>query len=210
MKEIIIKYRYFIIIGLGLLVVIVLYYFIPPSNDSSNELVMNEELLRKAEITSEDETTDPPLKKIELSTVYVDVKGAVVRPGVYELKSGMRVKDALEMAGGVSSEAEVNFVNLAELLVDEMVIYVPKVGEEITEPNKTLTGSSKKSDDLISINKATIEELQTLPGIGPSKAAAIIEYREQKGGFATIDELLSITGIGPKTLEKFRDKITVK
>lgn len=210
MKEIFIKYKYFMIIGLGLLVVITLYYFNPPSNDSSNELVMNEEILRKIEITSEDETADPPPEKIELSTVYVDVKGAVVRPGVYELKNGSRVKDALELAGGVNPEAEVNYVNLAELLVDEMVIYVPIVGEEFTEQNKTLPGSSKKNDDLISINKATIEELQTLPGIGPSKAAAIIEYREQNGGFATIDELLSITGIGPKTLEKFRDKITVK
>ncbi|MBE4908050.1 helix-hairpin-helix domain-containing protein [Bacillus luteolus] len=210
MKEIIIKYKYFMIIGLGLLVVSSLYYFTPPSNDSSNELIMNEALLRKGELASRNEAVDPPVEKIELSTVYVDVKGAVVRPGVYELKNGSRVKDALELAGGVNPEAEVNNVNLAELLVDEMVIYVPKVGEEINEPNETLTGSSKKNDDLISINKATIEELQTLPGIGPSKAAAIIEYREQNGGFATIDEILSITGIGPKTLEKFRDKITLK
>ncbi|QOR65600.1 helix-hairpin-helix domain-containing protein [Cytobacillus suaedae] len=210
MKEIIIKYKYFMIIGLGLLVVITLYYFNSPNNDTSNELVMNESILREVEITSEDETVATPPEKIDLSTLFVDVKGAVVRPGVYELKNGSRVKDALEQAGGVNPEAEVNYVNLAELLVDEMVIYVPKVGEEVNESYETLTTNSNEDDNSISINKATIEELQMLPGIGPAKADAIIEYREKKGGFATIDELLSIPGIGAKTLDKFRDKITLK
>lgn len=213
MKEILTKYKYFLILGLCFLIGFTLYYRTMTPKESVNELAINVEQLKKKEFsdrTIEEASIVTPPEKVEISTVVVDVKGAVVNPGVYELKNGSRVQDALIQAGGVDSDGEVKHVNLAALLVDEMVIYVPKIGEEISQTHQLQEVTSDSNDQLISINKATSEELQTLPGIGPSKATAIIEYREQNGGFKHIDELLSISGIGSKTLEKFRDKITIK
>jgi competence protein ComEA len=155
---------------------------------------------------SEEEVLLPP------ATVLIDIKGAVKLPGVYELANGERIIDAVDKAGGFLPIADTRKVNLAALLVDEMVIYVPEEGEEVEVLTLVDNTRGKDGKDTgqgkVNINTATVEELTTLSGIGPSKANAIIEYREENGMFKSIDELVNVTGIGEKSLEKIQDDIT--
>lgn len=140
------------------------------------------------------------------TTVIVDVKGAVNHPGVYEVDQDVRINDVIKMAGGFSENADEVTVNLAQKVYDELVIFVPEKGE--TETAVNIEGGQAVSG-AIRINYATREEIETLPGIGPSKAAAIIKYREENGHFQTIDDLLEISGIGKKTLENMEDEIQI-
>lgn len=120
--------------------------------------------------------------------------------------------DAIRLAGGFHSEADKNKVNLAEKLVDEMMIYVPKIGEESTLQMKDQTTVNNDTDnkDVIDINNATIEELQKIPGIGPSKAKNILEYIETNGSFTSIDQLDEVNGIGAKSLEQMKPYILIR
>jgi competence protein ComEA len=155
------------------------------------------------EKTESIETEKKPL------TVFVDVKGAVVHEGVYEVNESSRMKDVIQLAGGFTEEADRTKVNLAAKVQDEMVVYVPKQGEEastIMSGQVTADGNEKK----VNINTATTEELQTLSGIGPAKASAIIAYREENGPFQKIEDLLNVSGIGDASLEKIKEQITVK
>ena len=150
-----------------------------------------------------------------MATVKVDVKGSVQKPGVYEFTMGDRVTDVINKAGGLQDEADSGQVNMAQLVEDEMVIYIPKKGEIVessmkTGPQNNETGGGSDTNEKININKATSEELQELPGIGPSKADAIVQKREELGSFQTIEDLKEVTGIGEKTFEKLRESITVK
>ncbi|MBO9129575.1 helix-hairpin-helix domain-containing protein [Bacillus sp. 165] len=138
--------------------------------------------------------------------VMVDVKGAVAKEGVYELPQGARVIDAIAKAGGFLEKADKAKVNLASLARDEMVIYVPVQGElqEAGVVPPSVSGEGK-----IAINQATAEQLQEIPGVGPSKAANIIRYREEQGAFQKLEDLLEVDGIGEKSLEKMKDYIIV-
>ncbi|MGA9289414.1 MAG: ComEA family DNA-binding protein, partial [Anaerobacillus sp.] len=153
---------------------------------------------------AEQNDDEKPLKN-EMEFVMVDVKGAVKAPGVYEIEGSGRVKDVIARAGGFLKEADQTQLNLASKVADEMVIYVPIIGENSSEP----LGSLPAESNFISINRADLTQLQELPGIGPSKAEAIIQYREENGGFTTIEDLQNISGIGEKTFEKLKDLITV-
>ncbi|OIJ16672.1 hypothetical protein BKP37_05415 [Anaerobacillus alkalilacustris] len=146
----------------------------------------------------------------EIRTIIVDVKGAVNQPNVYEMYPGDRVINVIEKAEGFHSEANVNLINLAQLLVDEMVIYVPFIGEEGELSLVSTLDTTNSTNGKINLNYATSEELQAIPGIGPSKASAIISYREEFGKFNTVDELINVSGIGQKSLEKMIDFIEVK
>ncbi|WP_044747674.1 helix-hairpin-helix domain-containing protein [Aeribacillus alveayuensis] len=137
--------------------------------------------------------------------IYVDVKGAVKNPGVYEVKETDRVLTVIEKAGGFHENADINQVNLAAKLVDGSIVYVPKIGEQASNDN-----NQSPSNNKININNATMEELQTLTGIGPSKAEAIISYREENGPFQAVDEIKNVSGIGEKSFEKIKDNITVQ
>ncbi len=157
-------------------------------------------------------------------TWYVDIKGAIKVPQVVPVTPGMRVHDVVEMAGGVTGEADQSQVNLAQLVTDQMVIYVPKVGEEVSPSTEALVADSKVTEsavsessgdgtsggDLVNINTADTTMLQTLSGIGEKRAADIINYRETNGLFETVDDLVQVSGIGEKTMEKLRPLITVK
>lgn len=156
-------------------------------------------------------------------TWYVDIKGAIKVPQVVPVTPGMRVHDVVEMAGGVTGEADQSQVNLAQLVTDQMVIYVPKVGEEVSPSTEALVADSKVKEsavseisgdgtsggDLVNINTADTTMLQTLSGIGEKRAADIINYRETNGLFETVDDLDQVSGIGEKTMEKLRPLITV-
>ncbi|MGG3719563.1 competence protein ComEA [Bacillus subtilis] len=145
-------------------------------------------------------------------TIVIDIKGAVQHPGVYEMRTGDRVSQAIEKAGGTSEQADEAQVNLAEILQDGIVVYIPKKGEETAVQQGG--GVSVQSDGgkgaLVNINTATLEELQGISGVGPSKAEAIIAYREENGRFQTIEDITKVSGIGEKSFEKIKSSITVK
>ncbi|WP_028783277.1 ComEA family DNA-binding protein [Thalassobacillus devorans] len=148
--------------------------------------------------------TDESNPLAEQDKIVVDVKGAVLKPGVYELSAGSRVADAIEMAGGMRKEADPTSVNLAQRLIDEMMIIVNSYGN--TEEGSI---ESDVKDDKIRINYADVEEIQQLDGIGESKAKAIVQHREENGLFQTMDDLLDVSGIGEKTLENIGDSIQI-
>ncbi|SFJ35867.1 competence protein ComEA [Bacillus sp. 71mf] len=156
---------------------------------------------RMEERKEKTKVTEP---KLQSKTIIVDTKGAVHREGIYELQSGARVKDAVEKAGGFLPEADATKVNLAQLVQDQMVIYVPKKGEQIATVNEAPLSEGK-----IQINTATKDQLEKISGIGPRKAENIIKYREQHGPFQKIEDLLEVDGIGEKSLEKMKDEIIV-
>lgn len=139
--------------------------------------------------------------------IKVHIYGAVENPGLYELMLGDRLEDLLNLARPLP-EAEIDkFLNRAKILQDEDSIMVPRKGE-LPEEGLSLSVLQEK-DGKININTATLEELNTLPGIGPVKAQAIIDYRE-KNGFNTVEDLLKVKGIGKATLEKVQDKIKAR
>lgn len=152
-------------------------------------------------------------EKAKERDIVVDVKGAVNRPGVYRLPPGSRVQDAVAKAGGADKKADLNRVNLAQPLADGTVVYIPRHGEKMPAFLESGTGGSGQAgykQGKININTASAAELETLDGIGPAKAEAIIRYREEHGPFASIRDLLKVPGIGEKTLAKFADRITVE
>lgn len=172
--------------------------------------------------TTIDETTDrmgepePEQKKNSAPpeaslSIVVDVKGAVAKPGVYALPADARVYQAIGMAGGLLPEADARQVNGAQPLRDGTMLYVPLKGEM---PAPAATGNTASAhapeEDKINLNTATSEQLQTIPGIGPGKADAILQHREENGPFKTVDELTNVSGIGAKTVEKMRNKLFVQ
>ncbi|MEH7379882.1 helix-hairpin-helix domain-containing protein [Bacillus sp. JJ1533] len=140
----------------------------------------------------------------EIKVILVDIKGAIHNEGVFEAKDGMRVKDVVEMAGGFTEDAEHRQVNLAQRVEDEMVIYVPRIGES---PEIESSSLPYKEDGKVSLNKGTQADFETLTGIGPSKAAAIIAFREENGPFKQLEDLLQVSGIGEKSFEKIKDEL---
>lgn len=144
------------------------------------------------------------------TVIFVDVKGAVKNPGVYQMKVGDRVKDALDAAGGLTEEADSQKVNLAKRLEDQMVIVVPKVGEEAEEIPAGVTSKEEAKEGKVNINTATVEELKTLKGVGEKKAEAIIEYRKKNGSFQTKEDLMKVRGIGKKLFESFQERIVTQ
>ncbi len=148
--------------------------------------------------------------KLSLKKIKVYIVGAVRYPGVIEVEEGSRLIDVLELAGGATEEADLERVNLALRVQDEGMYKIPKIGEELSEQSPALLGAiSKQEQQKININTADEATLDTLPGIGPSKAKRIIEYREQNGPFKSIEELKNVSGIGEKTFEQLKDLITV-
>ena len=139
-----------------------------------------------------------------IQKILVYVCGAVNEPGVVEVEHNARVIDAIDLAGGVTQEADETYLNLAGKLQDGEKIYVPTVAEV------SQWRESEKSSQLININTAGVEELCKLPGIGQSKAEDIISYREKHGSFQTKEELMKVSGIKENLYDKIEDKITVK
>ncbi|WP_374218830.1 helix-hairpin-helix domain-containing protein [Bacillus bingmayongensis] len=142
--------------------------------------------------------------KEQKKTIVIDIKGAVHHEGVYEMEMGARVKDGVEKAGGFLPEADMAKVNLAQLMQDQMLLYVPKKGEQVQAANLPSEQEGK-----IQINVAPKEQLEKITGIGPRKAENIMKYREEHGPFQKIEDLLEVDGIGEKSLEKIKDKIII-
>ena len=139
--------------------------------------------------------------------IFVDVKGAVKHPGVFETTKDKRVKDLIEEAGGLLEDADTSTLNLSQKVKDQMVIYVLKNGEK---PKQISDGSSSTSNgDVININTANKEQLMKISGVGKTKAEAIISFREKNGDFKKKEDITKVKGIGKATFEKIKDKIEV-
>ena len=140
--------------------------------------------------------------------LFVHVGGHVREPGVYEMHAGERVVDAIERAGGARDGADLDQLNLAALLVDAQQILVPKEGAVLPAPRSS--GSSGGGEgEVVNLNTATQEELETLPGIGEVLAQRILEYRERNGPFRSVEDLTEVSGIGDQRLEDLRPHVTV-
>lgn len=158
--------------------------------------------------------------------IYVDVKGEVNRPGVYKTKAGDRLNYVIKQAGGLTKEADSNQINLAYQLTDQMLVYIPKKGEEVnidspvlvknasqsyanSMNSESMNNTSTQTGDKVNLNTATKEKLTQLNGIGDKKAEQIIAYRQEHGNFAAIEDLKNVSGIGDKTFEAISDRLTV-
>lgn len=139
----------------------------------------------------------------------IDVKGAVNKPGIYHLPAPVRLYQALEAAGGVTDQANVQQMNMAKEIVDGSMIYIPKKGEQIPTEASPLQADGEKGNGKINLNTATLQELESLPGLGPTKAQAIIQYRGEHGGFQSVEQLLEVSGIGERTLERIKEQLYV-
>ena len=189
------------VIAVILLLLVAVGGLLPKKEEAveETEVVVTTVLAEKTEVSTTQETV-----------IFVDIKGEVKNPGVYQMKAGDRVKDALEAAGGLTEEADSQKVNLAKRLEDQMVIVVSKVGEEAEEIPAGETRKEATKEGKVNINTATVEELKTLKGVGEKKAEAIIEYRKKNGSFQTKEDLMKVRGIGKKLFESFQERIVTQ
>ncbi len=202
-----------IIIGSLTIVVVLSALYLGKQEKSSTKKSDNLEWSAVDSKKSEPEKEVKEGKSVE-EDIFVDVKGAVRKPGVYKLSAKQRVSDAIARAGGFTEEAERKAINLAKKLQDEAEVYVLARGE--VDTRKLLEGetggtaeSEKEEKSKINLNTADLAELQQLSGVGAKKAQDIIDYRSENGNFKSVEDLGKVSGFGPKTLEKLRDSIVV-
>lgn len=174
---------------------------------SEKEPVLDEvQIQEETDESTKEEETDKNSSEVK-DTVVVHVCGQVVNPGVYELPEGSRLYEAIQAAGGLGEQAAAEGLNQAAKAQDGQQIYVPSAAE--LSEGKLAPETAGQEDNRVNINTAGEEELMTLTGIGEAKAAAILQYREEKGKFETIEELMEISGIKEGVFEKIKDKIKV-
>ncbi|HEM6185741.1 helix-hairpin-helix domain-containing protein [Streptococcus suis] len=195
----------------GLLLTTFLIFSQPAKSDQTGliDLPQSEQTSNSSELVEETSTEVSE----ESSQLVVDVKGAVAKPGLYTLAADARVNDAVEAAGGLTSQADPKSINLAQKLSDEAVVYVASKDENISVVASTTASSAmsqeEKNTSLVNLNTATEADLQTISGIGAKRATDIIAYREANGGFKSVDDLNNVSGIGDKTMESIRPYVTV-
>lgn len=145
---------------------------------------------------------------VEKDLITVDVKGAVKSPGIYDLPVGSRINDAVQKAGGLTDNADSKSINLAQRISDEALVYVP-TKEEATSQEAHSNDSNTKENKKVNLNKASLEELKQVKGLGGKRAQDIIDHRETNGKFKSVDDLKKVSGIGAKTVEKLKEYVTV-
>ena len=160
----------------------------------------------KVEIEDDENLDTSKEEYLDDEYYYVDIKGCIKNPGVYKLIKGSRVKDVIELAGGLTSDSDTSNINLAKIIEDEMVININSVNDN---SGNNYSMNSNNLSDLININTASLEQLMTLSGIGESKARSIISYRKENGNFNEIEDITKVSGIGQALYEKIKDYITV-
>ena len=184
-----------VVIGIGF------YYFNRSKTEDYNDISFSNH--KSDRIDNEEKNDDKQDEKI-----FVDVKGAVKNPGVFETTKDKRIKDLIDVAGGLLDDADTSTLNLSQKVKDQMVIYVLKHGEKPKQMSEIGTTSSS-SGDVININTANKEQLMKISGVGKTKAQAIIEHREKNGDFKKKEDITKVRGIGKATFEKIKDKIEV-
>ena len=193
--------------GLGLLVGG--FFLLKPAPQTP---VKETNLQAEVAAVSKDSSTEKEEKdeSVEQDLITVDVKGAVKAPGIYDLPVGSRVNDAVQKAGGLTEQADSKSLNLAQKVSDEALVYVPTKGEEsASQQVGSGTASSTSKEKKVNLNKASLEELKQVKGLGGKRAQDIIDHRETNGKFKSVDELKKVSGIGAKTIEKLKDYVTV-
>ena len=189
------------------------FFLLKPSSQTS---VKETNLQAEVVAVSKDSSSEKEVKKeekeesLEQELITVDVKGAVKSPGIYDLPVGSRVHDAVQRAGGLTEEADSKSLNLAQKVSDEALVYVPSKGEAAAiQQTASGTTPSTSKDKKVNLNKASLEELKQVKGLGGKRAQDIIDHREANGKFKSVDELKKVSGIGAKTIEKLKDYVTV-
>ena len=202
-----------IVICAGLGLALSGFFLLKPSSQTP---VKETNLQTEVSAVSKDSSSEKEVKKEEKEEspeqdlITVDVKGAVKSPGIYDLPVGSRVHDAVQKAGGLTDEADSKSLNLAQKISDEALVYVPTKGEEAASQQATSgTSPSTSKDKKVNLNKASLEELKQVKGLGGKRAQDIIDHREANGKFKSVDELKKVSGIGAKTIEKLKDYVTV-
>ena len=182
------------------------YYFLNNKSENTYENVLSNEII--VENVAKEEKNEE-----EKNLIKVYVTGEVNSAGVIELEEGARIEDAIEGAGGITSNANLKNINLAYEVTDGEKIYIPNISEqeEDAEEVTVLTeNTSSSSKGKININKATVSELTSIPGVGNSTAEKIVSYRDKNGKFSSIEDVKNVSGIGDAKYEKLKDYITVK
>ena len=156
----------------------------------------------------EDKSQKSETEEVEQDLITVDVKGAVKSPGIYDLPVGSRINDAVQKAGGLTENADSKSINLAQRISDEALVYVP-TKEETTSQEAHSNASNTKENKKVNLNKASLEELKQVKGLGGKRAQDIIDHRETNGKFKSVDDLKKVSGIGAKTVEKLKEYVTV-
>lgn len=206
------NYIIFIIIVI-IICVIILYYLI----NNMKKYELNNDLLFENTSSSKDTKENEEGKDEIKEKIIVHVAGAVNNEGIYELDINSRIMDAINLAGGLRNDANIRDINLANKLEDGMKIYIPTNNEikdiekENTEDKYIISSSNNKNKDnkKISINTASIEELETLPGIGKTTALKIVNYIKENGKFKALEDLKKVSGIGNSKYEKIKDFISL-
>ena len=198
-----------IVICTGLGLVVGGFFLLKPAPHTP---VKETNLQAEVAAVSKDSSTEKEVKEelVEQDLITVDVKGAVKSPGIYDLPVGSRVNDAVQKAGGLTEQADSKSLNLAQKVNDEALVYVPTKGEEAASQQAgSGAASSTSKEKKVNINKASLEELKQVKGLGGKRAQDIIDHRESNGKFKSVDELKKVSGIGAKTIEKLKDYVTV-
>ena len=209
-----------VIVGIILLVIIICYCHNKKNNENNNLAMLNS---AKSNSHFSKTITKTMSASVASSHIYVEIKGAVNRPGIYLLnKQNQRLFDALQQAGGLQDCADTRKLNLAQQLKDQDSFYIPKKGEKIetsdlvvaanhptTNETNSTNNSGSGNNNQINLNTATVADLQKLSGVGPKKAEKIINYRNEIGKFKTVDDLKQVAGIGEKTLEMLKPNLCV-
>ena len=201
--------RIIIYIIVGLLLISCFIFYNHKEYEEEEEIVPSLKTIDK-----EEEKIEEPKK------IYVDIKGEVKNPGCYEVQDGLRVKDVIDLAGGVLDSASTDNINLSTKVYDEMVLVISKKEEVTTIQNKDAiivqdkkeyvnSNTIQSANGKVSINNAGVEELCTLNGIKEARAKKIIEYRNANGPFKSIDEIKNVSGIGESIFEKIKINITL-
>ncbi|WP_323704699.1 helix-hairpin-helix domain-containing protein [Mammaliicoccus sp. Dog046] len=204
-------YKHFVFVGIILVFVIIkgLFGIGNADNEDENMISMNQAQDSKIEnnqISKSNKETEHISKNEDtVKDVVVDVKGAVSFPNTYKMTTTDRINDVLQKAQ-VKSNADLSKINLSEKLKDQMYIYIPIVGES-APPTQLASEQSNKLE--VNINTATKEQIEKLPGIGPSKAESIVRTREAEGEFKSIEDLKKVKGFGDKTIESLKEFIVL-
>lgn len=194
--------KYILIVIIVVLILSIILFFYKNSENGVNYEDINNVVLTEENNIKEKNNTKEEVDSI----IKIHIYGEVNNPGLIELNSGDRVLDAIEIAGGLTPNADSSKVNLAYILSDGEKIYIPNINEEYEEQETMSTSSSSK----VNINIATEEELKSLNGIGESLASSIVEYRKSNGKFSNIEDIKNVSGIGDNKFEKIKDDICVK
>lgn len=225
-----------IVILLFIVFLVILKIYLNNNINVEEELVVEQNKIEK----KEEEFSDK--NEVVIKKIFVDIKGAIKKPGVYEIEENKKVIDVVNMAGGLTNEADTSMINLAKQLKNEMVIIIytkeevrkystkeeiikvidkecvcPEIKNDACINDKDNSIKKEDNDDTgndssnkkINLNSATLEELQTLTGVGESKAKSIIEYREKNGNFKNIEDVKNVSGIGDALYEKIKNNITI-